>query len=101
MSHTTPSGLPVLRRGRHLDPRQGSCLMESVSVVARPADPQDLNATVLDVVAQHGLELVPANRPCRRAGSRFLTRRHPGAHHVDVAGPLARPLLPVRVVRGR
>ena len=37
MSSPTPSvpeGLPVLARGRHLDPRDGSCLMEYVSVLA-------------------------------------------------------------------
>jgi len=29
-----PAGLPVLSRGRHRDPEQGSCLMEYVSVLA-------------------------------------------------------------------
>lgn len=34
MSRPVPSELPLLRRGRHQDPREGSCLMEYVSVLA-------------------------------------------------------------------
>lgn len=34
MSQSIPSGLPVLARGRHQDPHEGSCVMEYVSVLA-------------------------------------------------------------------
>jgi hypothetical protein len=33
-SHALPGGLPLLVRGRHADPGEGSCLMEYVSVLA-------------------------------------------------------------------
>jgi hypothetical protein len=36
-SHALPGGLPLLVRGRHADPGEGSCLMEYVSVLAGSA----------------------------------------------------------------
>ena len=54
MSDPAPTGVPLLRRGRHRDAQQGSCVMEYVSVLAgkRFSDRPSCTAPVLARLAQ-------------------------------------------------